>query len=280
MARANDTLVNGEPSFLIPVEDRGFAYGDGVFRTIRMLGGIPQQWQLHYQKLSADCAAIGIVCPSAEMLMSDMTRLFLQDALDDKTQSVAKIIITRGIGKRGYKPSAVNSPMRVVMKLSMPEYSEAFFSDGVAMRVCDLRLAIQPRLAGIKHLNRLENVLARMEWQDEQFFEGLLLDLDDHVIECTMSNIFCRFDDMLETPLLNKTGVDGITRQQILQVAKTLSLNVKETTMTLSRVLAADEVVICNSLFGVVQVNAINETTWPVMPLAARLRSAINYESN
>lgn len=277
MQADHNVLVNGELSSGIPVQDRGFAYGDGVFRTFRVIGGMPHHWHLHYQKLSADCASIGIVCPSPEVLMEDITRLFISD-LEDASHSVAKIVITRGVGKRGYAPPAVMNPMRVVMKLPMPTYPMTYFVEGVTLRICELRLSKQPKLAGIKHLNRMENVLARMEWQDELIFDGLLLDQDNNVIECTMSNIFCREKNTLATPVLNETGVAGVTREQVMTVGKLLELEVVETEITLDRLLAADEVLISNSLFGVLQVKRIEQQEWPAMGLAANFRSLIEYD--
>jgi len=276
--QADTTLIDGEFSDRVPVQDRGFAYGDGVFRTMRMVSGVPLHWPLHYQKLSADCAAIGIVCPSAETLMDDITKLFAEE-VTERTDSVAKIVITRGIGKRGYAPPAIMSPMRVVSKLAAPTYKNDFYKLGVSLRVCDLTLSKQPKLAGIKHLNRMENVLARMEWQDEQFFDGILRDDTGLVIECTMCNIFARFDNQLLTPLLNETGVAGVTRGQVMQLGNTFSMTVKEQNITMEQLLSADEVMVTNSLFGVFQVTKIADQSWPVMSLSASLRSLIDYDS-
>lgn len=275
----NNTLINGEYFSAIPVADRGFTYGDGIFRTMRVIGGVPQHWPLHYQKLSSDCASIGIVCPSAEALMDDLTELFIKDTIDNDI-GVAKIIITRGEGKRGYSPPAIMEPTRVVMKLPMPQYTSDFFMEGVTLRVCDIRLSKQPKLAGIKHLNRLENVLARMEWKDEAIFDGLLLDSDDNVIECTMSNLFARFDKKLVTPKLNQTGVAGITRSQIITLAKSLSFDVEEVTLTMPQLLEADEIVICNSIFGVFQVKKIDGVEWPTQSLDANLRNVMRYDQS
>ena len=105
------TVVNGNLYGTISPFDRGLAYGDGVFRTIKIVNGLPAQWPAHYQKLVADCGAIGIVCPSPELLMSDFVQLFAPDET-----AVAKIMITRGDGERGYKPPAITAPMRLIIK--------------------------------------------------------------------------------------------------------------------------------------------------------------------
>ena len=252
MARTHSYLINGSFDHAISPFDRGFAYGDGVFRTLVMRNGVPESWPQHYQKLVADCAAINIVCPSAELLMSDLQQLFLPDEV-----AVAKIIITRGEGNRGYTPPPITAPMRVVTKSAMPEYPEERFSDGVNLHVCETRLALQPKLAGIKHLNRLENVLARMEWNDQNIADGILLDTNDNVIECTAANIFARFGDTLITPSLAQCGVAGITRQRIIELAHTLSLKTSVETFNLEKLFAADEVIICNSIYDAWQVKSI-----------------------
>lgn len=271
-------LINGDFSQVISPLDRGFAYGDGVFRTMVIRNGLPVDWPLHYQKLVADCAVIGIVCPSAELLMSDFQQLFSIEELDDNKLKVAKIIITRGEGERGYNPSAVTTPMRVVIKSAMPQYSKNIYMEGVYLHVCEMRLATQPKLAGIKHLNRLENVMARMEWRDETLFDGLLLDQQENVIECTMSNIFARFDNVLITPDLSQCGVAGITRQRILGLATVLDLTIEVAQLPLNRLMQADELIICNSLYGAFQVTKIGETTWPQQTLATSFRNLLAYD--
>lgn len=275
MARTHSYLINGSFDFSISPFDRGFAYGDGVFRTLVMREGVPESWPQHYQKLVADCAAINIVAPSAELLMGDLQQLFLPDEV-----AIAKIIITRGEGNRGYTPPPIIAPMRVVTKSAMPEYPAERFNIGVNLHVCETRLALQPKLAGIKHLNRLENVLARMEWNDQaisgiSIADGILLDMHGNVIECTAANIFARFGDTLITPSLEECGVAGITRQRIIALADTVSLNIAIETLDMKKLYAADEVIICNSIYGAWQVRTIHEKTFQSHALAANIRAAL-----
>jgi 4-amino-4-deoxychorismate lyase len=270
MAHAQSYLVNGSFDATISPFDRGFAYGDGVFRTLVMREGVPESWPQHYQKLVADCAVINIVCPSAELLMSDLQQLFLPDDV-----AVAKIIITRGEGNRGYTPPPITAPMRVVTKSAMPEYAETRFTDGVNLTVCEARLAAQPLLAGIKSLNRLENVLARMEWHSPDIADGIFLDTDNNVIECTAANIFARFGDTLITPSLTQCGVSGITRQHIIDLAHIIPLKISIETFGLEKLLMADEVIICSSLYGAFQVKNIQEKSIKADGLAANIRAAL-----
>lgn len=275
MTRMHTYLINGSFDHAISPFDRGFAYGDGVFRTLVMRDGMPENWPLHYQKLVADCGAIGIVCPSAELLMSDLQQLFLPEGLTENHLAIAKIIITRGEGERGYAPPAVTMPLRVVIKTAMPQYPEENFVNGVNLYVCETRLAHQPKLAGIKHLNRLENVLARMEWNDPTIADGVMLDADNNVIECTSANIFARFGDVLLTPDLRQCGVAGVTRQRIMNIAHLLSLKIAVETFNVEKLLSADEAMICNSLYGAWQIREIQHKAWQAGALAANTRAAL-----
>ncbi len=282
MAIEHNYLVNGNFDQAISPFDRGFSYGDGIFRTLKIVNGLPQHWPQHYQKLVADCAVIGIVCPSADLLMSDFLQLFaidatLNEAATDKV-AVAKIIITRGESKRGYAPPAITTPMRVILKSAMRQYADVNYTEGVRLHVCETKLAAQPKLAGIKHLNRLENVMARMEWQDETHFDGLMLDQQDNVVECTMSNIFARFNDTLVTPDLSQCGVAGITRQAIIGLSDSLNLKIEITQLSLQRLIEADEVIICNSLYGAFQVRNILNTSWSPQTLAKKIRNLLAYD--
>ena len=270
MAQHLNYLINGSYNLTISPLDRGFAYGDGVFRTLIMRNGQPENWPLHYQKLVADCAAINIVCPSAEILMSDLCQLFLATET-----AVAKIIITRGEGERGYAPPAITAPMRVVLKTAMPIYPEKNSVLGVNLHVCKTQIAAQPLLAGVKHLNRLENVLARMEWTDTSIADGIMLDYQNNVIECTAANIFARFNDTLITPNITQCGIAGITRQRIIDHAHLWKLKIKIKEINLEQLINADEVIVSSSLYKAWQVKNILHKNWPPSNLANKIRNTL-----
>lgn len=278
MSRNHSYLINGSFEQAISVFDRGFSYGDGVFRTMKIHNGMPVSWPFQYQKLVADCAGIGIVCPSAELLMSDLQKLFKKELFSENITQVAKIMITRGEGERGYAPPVITVPTRVIIKSELPDYAASNYEQGVQLHVCNIRLAAQPKLAGIKHLNRLENVMARMEWREDYIFDGLLLDHSGNVIECTMSNVFIRSGNELVTPDLSLCGVSGITRQRILGLGSVLGLTISVKPITLEQLLQADEVIICNSLFGAFQVTAIDNKIWPLQNLAAKIRDVVTHD--
>lgn len=275
MSRTQAYIINGSFDFAISPLDRGFAYGDGVFRTLLVRDGLPECWPQHYQKLVADCAAIKIVCPSAELLMSDLQQLFSLEEIAGNSLAVVKIIITRGEGERGYAPPAITSPLRVIIKSNLRAYPESYYTEGVKLHVCKTRLAAQPLLAGVKHLNRLENVLARMEWTDAHIVDGIMLDAEGHVISCTAANIFMRNGDHLVTPKLDRCGIAGVTRQRIIDLAHLLGLSVNIQPIHLAQLLASDAVLITNSLYGALQVKSILQTTWSPNALAADMRKVL-----
>lgn len=265
-----DFLINGIKEGCLSPLDRGFAYGDGIFRTLTIQDGCAQHWALHYAKLVHDCNMLGIVCPSATVLLNDIERLFA-----DSQHAVAKIIITRGEGARGYSMPSLAQPTRVVIKSAFPHYPQAHFEQGVRLHLCQTRLGLQPQLAGIKHLNRLENVIARAEWSDSAVADGLLLDVEGNAIECTASNLFARYDKTLLSPNLARCGVAGVTRQRVLEMAPGLGYATEIADIPLATLLAADEVLITNSLFGVWQVLELSHKQWQPQAMAARLRKLL-----
>lgn len=272
MQMSDSILINGSFNGAISALDRGFTYGDGVFRTLKVVHGLPEHWPAHYQKLVKDCSAIGIVCPSADVFINDFEQLFSIEEL----VAVAKIIITRGEGARGYNPPAITNPTRVMIKSNLPNYPQRQFDEGVMLHLCETRIGHQPKLAGVKHLNRLENVLARMEWHDPEITDGLMLDIANNVIECTAANVFARYGDLLITPQLDQCGVAGVTRNQIMARAHSLDLKTAVETIDLKQLLSADEMIICNSLFGVWQVRQLEQKKWVKQDLAINLRKTLH----
>jgi len=275
MLHTQTYIVNGSFDYAISPLDRGFAYGDGVFRTMIIRNGLPECWPQHYQKLVADCAAIKIVCPSAELLISDLQQLFTEQEITEDVVAVVKIIITRGEGERGYAAPAITNPLRVLIKTDMPTYPNSYFSDGVDLHICKTPIAAQPLLAGVKHLNRLENVLARMEWTDPNTLDGIMLDSEQQVIECTSANIFICNGDTLTTSSLNQCGIAGITRQRVIDLAHLIGLTVKIESFKLDQLFMADAVIVTNCVYGAFQVKSIQHKRWAMTSLAADLREIL-----
>jgi 4-amino-4-deoxychorismate lyase len=267
-------IINGLPGDSIKVNDRGLMYGDGVFRTLLIRQGKPLLWQQHYNKLQSDCQALGIMCPSILLLTEDLALLS-----QSQPDAVAKIIITRGAAMRGYAPAANPQLTRIVSATPIPEYPATHATQGIKVHLCKLRLGHQPRLAGIKHLNRLENVLAAGEWSDPDIAEGLLLDEDEHIIEGTRSNLFLVRNGMLFTPDLSKCGVAGVQRDRIIAHAREQGIVCKVTELQLDDLLAADEVFVVNSVMGLWPVRELHRFSNKHFPLTLKIQEWLGYES-
>lgn len=266
-------LINGSCEARLSAADRGLAYGDGVFRTFRLRYGRALHWELHYRQLVSDCGALGLAPPAAGVLEWEL----LQLGAEERT-AVGKIIVTRGTGARGYDPAQCREPTRLVGVGPAPSWPGDPHSSGVRARVCALRLASQPRLAGIKHLNRLENVLARSEWTSPDIAEGLLLDEQGRVVEGTMSNLFLVQDGALVTPDLSRNGVAGVQRSRVIDGAPRLGHAVRIAELRVADVLASDEAFLVNSVIGLWPVRELDGRTWPVGPVTRRIAAGLFHE--
>lgn len=262
-------LVDGQPSDSVDARDRGLAYGDGVFRTLRTEAGAPLWWRDQFAKLAADSVALGLECPDETLLRTEVSQVALAGA------GVVKILLTRGIGARGYAPTPAPACTRIVMGAPLPPHAQPDAPDAIHARWCSLRLARQPRLAGIKHLNRLENVLARAEWDDPAIGEGLLCDDSGAVISGVMSNLFWVRNGELFTPDLSQCGVAGVARARLLRAAARRGLSVHVGRQLPDAILAADEVMLCNSLIGVRRVARLDDRIWAAAGWTETLKTAL-----
>lgn len=245
-------LVNGEKGHYIDASDRGLQYGDGLFETIEVFQGKPVFFDRHLKRLQLGCERLLIPFPDISQIKAEAQRL-----CSEVDRAVLKLILTRGVGGRGYRQPDAIQPTRILSLHPFPLYPDAYHTEGVVVRCCRQRLAANPLLAGMKHLNRLEQVLARAEWRDDSVQEGLMLDYDDHVIEGTMSNLFVVKQGVLSTPSLNQSGILGIVRELVIELVGQNGLKVIERLLTMRDVLQADELFITNSVIGV----------WPVRQL-------------
>lgn len=243
------TLINGATSDTISINDRGLLYGDGVFRTLLLRRGKVLQWHRHYARLLKDCSSLNFVCPPEPLLHTELI-----DLIGNIKDGVIKIIVTRGPSQRGYAPAHHPAVTRILNLTPLPTYPDTFFEQGVRLQLCRLRLGAQPRLAGVKHLNRLENVLAAAELDDPEVADGLLLDELGNVIEGVRSNIFMVKEGELITPDLSRCGVSGVQRERLIEWAAQQGVQCKSKDISLNELADADEIFLVNSVIGL----------WPV----------------
>lgn len=251
-------LINGQPGEQISALDRGLAYGDGIYRTMEIRAGQPRLWAWQYRRLAADARRLRLPLPDEALLLDEIGQL-----ADGVVQGVAKIVLTRGVGARGYAMPADCQTTRMVSVTAWAGYPAERARDGVNVRWCDTRLACQPLLAGIKHLNRLENVLARSEWSDPDIHEGLMLDTRGLLVEATMSNVYLVTGQQIITPKLDQNGVQGMLRDWLFVHARQLGYQLEEAEIIPARLLQAEQVFLSNSLIGLWPVASIDGQALP-----------------
>lgn len=254
-------LINGKTDDKISVADRGLQYGDGVFETIAYREGVAEFLDQHLARLMTGCELLAINFEQIDLLRTELDTLFSEINTES---AVIKITVTRGVGGRGYFSDNSAMPTRIISSHPYPVFPEHYQSDGVMLRFCEQTLSVNSRLAGIKHLNRLEQVLARNEWDDPDIAEGIMSDEEGNLIEGTMSNIFIVEGDTLFTPVVTRAGIAGVIRAQVIQLATRSGISVQERTITLQQLAEADEVFVCNSIIGIWPVSAISNKLYPV----------------
>ena len=258
-------LVNGQEEGGIPASDRGLCYGDGVFTTIRYVAGMRAPLlDDHLQKLADDAARLGLPMPDQALLRRELQQV----VADMEDGAIVRLTLTRGIGERGYAPPSSPRPTRIVAAFAPPSFESSIYLEGVSVRLCDLRLGEQPALAGLKHLNRLEQVIARAEWSDPAIFEGLLCDAAGHVVDGTMSNLFAVIGGQVLTPRLDRCGVSGVARGRVCR-----SITVVEGELTLDELGCADELFLTSSVRGILPIRAVDDRVFRPGPVTRALQA-------
>lgn len=246
-------LLDGKPAHAVPASDRGMQFGDGLFETIRVVQGKAPLWDRHMARLREGANRLGLPLPSDDTLAADC-----QTIAADHPGIVAKIILTRGDGGSGYRPPGKPVTRRIVMARPLPPVDVSPLTLGV----CETRLGHNALLAGLKHLGRLEQVLAQRELAARGLGEGLMLDQDNAVIEATMSNLFVYRDNAFVTPPLDRCGVQGVMRAAIIDMLKAQGSDVRLARVELRDCLVADGLFLCNAVRGVQPVGELNGRHW------------------
>lgn len=230
---------------LISARDRSFNYGDGIFTTMQVRDGSIQLWPLHLQRLqrSAEQLGFGVI---------DWLRVQQQvQAAITAAEQVIKLLVSRGEGGRGYAPAEAGAPGIYISASPMPDYRLAQ-QQGISLAIATLQLAVQPLLAGLKHNNRLEQVLLKQELASTDADDLLVLDQQGFITEVSAANVFLHRDGNWHTPELQRAGVAGVMRQHILQQA-----NIAQVNWGITELASVDAIFICNALMGIVPVRSI-----------------------
>jgi 4-amino-4-deoxychorismate lyase len=256
-------LVDGRLTDMVSARDRGLSYGDGLFETIRFIGEAAPLWSRHMQRLWLGCERLRLPLPDLDVLRREALMV-----THGMPQAVLRITLTRGVGERGYAWSTALQPTRIIAAFPMPPLPIETYRDGVRLHRCATTLAEQPLLAGIKHLNRLEQVLARAEWNDPVIAEGLLCDRHGRVISATAANLFAVVDGRLVTPALDRCGVAGVARAELLETLPQTQVR----DLSFEECLQASELFLSSSIRGILPVQAVGAKVFAPGPVARAMQ--------
>lgn len=244
--------INGERQDSLQARDRAVQFGDGCFTTARILQGEIVMPEAHVQRLKLGCERLMIANVDWSALQDEM-----RFAAATRADGVLKVILSRGVGGRGYSVAGCQQPSRMIFLSDYPAHYHPLRRTGVTLALSSIRLGRNPLLAGIKHLNRLEQVLIRTELDQTGADEALVLDTDGSLVECCAANLFWRKGEQVFTPDLRHSGVNGIQRQRVIQRLRELGTAVQEVSQPLETLADADEAIITNALMPILPVQQI-----------------------
>lgn len=255
-------LINGTKSETLAVNDRGVQFGDGCFTTARIVRGRVQFLVAHLERLRTTCEKLFIPYNEWALLRQEMKHL-----AQSQQDGVLKVMITRGAGGRGYSTAGCVNPTRILGVSPYPAHYTRWREEGISVTLSPVQLGRNPSLAGLKHLNRLEQVLIRSYLEQTDADEALVLDSDGWLTECCAANVFWRKGFDVYTPRLEQAGVNGIMRQHILTQLAPSPFRVVETTARPEALRYADEVLVCNALMPLVPVRRWDDICWSAREL-------------
>ena len=254
----------GQTHSSVPINDRGFNFGDGSFTTIAVTNGHCEFLSHHIKRLKDACKVLNIA-------YNDWQNL--KDLLESKSANihsgVIKIVISRGTGGRGYSPVGANEPVAVVTEHNLPDQYANWQKQGVSVGLSDVRLAHQPKLAGLKHLNRLEQVLVKHELETMAFDDLLVTDNQGGLIESSAGNLFWRKGNVWYTPDLSNCGVEGVFKSVLLEGLNQIDKPCYQINAKQQLLHQADEAFVCNCLMKIVPIRKFTspdgkETQYPI----------------
>jgi 4-amino-4-deoxychorismate lyase len=259
-------IFNGtSPIDAWPADARAIAYGDGLFETMRVHRGAVPWWDAHWERLSRGAQRLRLSLPAQAQVREEAAALF-----DDAGDGVLKLLVSRGGAGRGYAPALDAGPVWMLSRHALPASVPTAKGAGLVLHWCGTRLAPQPLLAGIKHCNRLEQVLARMECVDAGADEGLVRDHEGMVVSATAANVFVSRGGRWSTPPIDRCGVAGVCRSRLIPV-----LDALEARLSKEDVEGADAVFLCNAVRGILAVAQLGACTWPLHPAVDAARDEL-----
>jgi len=261
--------INGTPQQMLPASDRAAQFGDGCFTTAAVHNGRIQLLAAHLRRLREGCERLMMPDVDWARLEAEM-----RAAAETHAQAVVKVILSAGSGGRGYSRKGGSGATRIVSVAPWPHYYQLLQTQGVRLRTSPVRLAQNPLLAGIKHLNRLEQVMIRAHLDQSDADEALVLDTAGYVVECCAANLFWRQGERVFTPDLTQAGVDGVMRRHLMAQMAAAGQQCDVVRVEASQLLAADEIVICNALMPVLPVRQLDDKAFSAGALYRRCQDS------
>lgn len=259
-----------ESGAAISVLERGLHYGEGLFETIACLAGKPRLLERHLRRLASGCERLGLSCDAAA-IESEVRELAAGSG-----RAIIKVLLTRGPAlARGYALTGRERPVRVALRYAWPDEEPGATESGVRVRLASLRLGENPALAGIKHCNRLEQVLARREWSDPRIAEALMFSSSGALVSGTMSNVFLVRGAKLLTPSVDRCGVAGVMREAVLDLAARLGIAAEQRRLDGAELAGAEELFLTNALIGIRPVCELDGVSVAPGPVTRRLQAEL-----
>ncbi len=255
-------LVNGQPARSIPADDRAFLYGDQLFETIAFRAGRAPLWQHHMARLKDSAPRLFMPVPDPELLAAECRLL-----LGERGDGVVRISLSRGSGGHAFEPLAEPSLRRVLTRRKWPEHLEEQRKRGLVVHRSPVRLAESSGLAGIKHGNRLEQVLAAEHARRAGVDEALVFATSGELIESIAGNVVLLVDGAALTPILDRAGVAGVGLSWLEQAADGAISRARLHAVDIDR---AEAILMINSIAGIRPVRMLDERALTIPPLVRR----------
>jgi 4-amino-4-deoxychorismate lyase len=254
--------------------DRACAYGDGLFETIAIRDGKPRLWSAHLARLQTGCMRLGLECPSSELLL-ELLDIELNASAIGSDFASARVVVSAAASARGYRRNPEGDCVTDITLYPAKPLARSLTEKGIATRMCSSRLAIQPALAGIKTLNRLEQVIARSEWKDDEILEGLMCDTDGRLICGTMSNVFLIKGSRVFTPAITRCGVSGVMRAHVLQLLEEAGHDCAVRDVMPEELHTATALFLSNSQFGILPIRRCDSHQFDVGSSTREIQSLL-----
>ena len=282
----NISLVNDVFTDQISVYDRGLSYGDGFFETM-FWKNVPkinknkvEFWDRHIKRIKKSCILLDIKLPEDEVLFQYKEKILSKAQENNYDSGILKIIITRGVGGRGYKYEKDMTPSIIFLVSPRPTLTKVIFKNGVKVIFCKKCITRNENLSGFKHLNRLDSVLSRSEWNDPEIFEGIFIDKKKNIIEGTMTNIFMLKKNIIYTPSINNCGIKGIMRQVIIEKCKKLFRGVIIKKISKKELLSSESIFLTNSILKILPVKRIENLEFEINKKIKRIINELQDDTN